>query len=303
MRRARLTFEGAYHHVMNRGIRGESIFEKSKWKDIFIKIIQEKGKRLGINILAYCVMNNHYHIILQNRSGKLSQYMKDVNGQYGLIYRKIVGGKGYVFQNRYKSTLVQKDGYLGTVILYILLNPVRAGIVNNPYDYKWSSIQEYYRGFKSGVVDNEFVEGIYDSQEGFNKLLMEWLLIKELPITTTRFGDIFGDEEFRDYSIKTNNRRIEVEEGPNRRLDDIRCKDITELIREFEGEKGIEINDIDFKTKKGRRLRRELLLKLRDEGGIGYKEINQLIPFKGLKYSYLGRLYKVAKGEARRSKT
>jgi len=97
MRRARVTYLGAYHHIMNRGIRGIDIFSDMKLRDDFIKLL---GGKLKIKLLAYCLMNNHYHLILQNSSDKLSEFMKELNGHYGIIYSKKVGNKGYVFQGR-----------------------------------------------------------------------------------------------------------------------------------------------------------------------------------------------------------
>ncbi len=301
MRRARLTFEGAYHHVMNRGINGEEIFRKGKWKENFLEIIQDRSKKLGIKIFTYCIMDNHYHIILQNSSGRLSQFMKDLDGQYGLLYRKIVGGKGYVFQSRYKSTLIQEGEYLIIAVLYVLLNPVRAKITNNPYNYMWSSIHEYFNGISSNIVDNKFIEGLFDTKANFLNLLKEWSSNKELPITKTREGYVLGDEEFKNKSLEKSDRRKSGEVSPNRRLEDVR-KDITDILKEFESDKGIKINDIDTKTKIGRGLRNELIVRLRDEGVVRYTEINLLHPFKDLKYSYLGRLYRVAKEEMQKCK-
>jgi len=71
-------------------------------------------------------MDNHYHLVLDNSSGKMSEYFKRLNGQYGMYYRKITGGKGYVFQGRFNSTLIEKDAYLLHSIAYLLRNPVRS---------------------------------------------------------------------------------------------------------------------------------------------------------------------------------
>jgi len=131
---------------MNRGVRGEDIFLDNRGKDYFLSILKEKSKKLRIKLLAYCIMNNHYHQILQNTSDRLSSFMKQLNSQYGIYYRKKEGGKGYVFQGRYKSILIQEDRYLDMAIIYVLLSPVRAGRVSDPYNYRWSSIQDYFSG-------------------------------------------------------------------------------------------------------------------------------------------------------------
>lgn len=98
---------------------------------------------LGVHLIGYCVMNNHYHVLLENSSGRMSALLKQVNGSYGIYYRRKHGGKGYVFQNRFKSTLIQDDSYLRLAILYLLQNPVRAGLAAKCEEYPWSSAGEY----------------------------------------------------------------------------------------------------------------------------------------------------------------
>ena len=101
MRRARITYEGAFHHAMNRGINGDNIFAGSKSKKMFLDIMEGTAKNLKIKILTYCIMANHYHLILENSSGRMSDFFRQLNGNYGMIYRKLYGEHGYVFQGRY----------------------------------------------------------------------------------------------------------------------------------------------------------------------------------------------------------
>ena len=118
MRRARITYDGAFHHVMNRGIEGQAIFSESSFKDQFIEILSAKKTKLQIRLFTYCIMDNHYHIVLDNTGNRMADFMKQLNGQYGTFYRKQVKGKGYVFQNRFKSTLTQDSTYLQMAIAY-----------------------------------------------------------------------------------------------------------------------------------------------------------------------------------------
>ena len=154
MRRARITYEGAFHHAMNRGINGDDIFSGGKSKSMFLDLMEETARKLKIRILAYCVMGNHYHLILENSSGRMSDFFLQLNGQYGMIFRKLTGEHGYVFQGRYKSTLIQEDSYLRTAIRYALLNPVRAGLVMKFDNYIWSSANEYFTEKTSDLVDS-----------------------------------------------------------------------------------------------------------------------------------------------------
>ena len=302
MRKVRLTYPGAFHHVMNRGIKGEDIFGRDKYKDLFLQILTEKKVPSGINIFAYCIMNNHYHLILKNTSGNLSKFMQDVNSKFAMIYRKHVGGRGYVFQDRFKSTLIQEEEYLKMAIIYILLNPVRSKIVKDPFLYHWSSIDEYFSDYVSDIVDNEFVESIFQKRENLVSALNIWIANKELATTKTRYGDVFGEEDFKDISLNIYDRRKIIKKSPNRRLNDNLSKDVRFLLEEFEKEERIKIDEIDVKNKYERKLREKLIIKLRDQGGISYNVINILELFKNLKYSYLGKLYKNAKEKIQKCK-
>ena len=126
---SRITYPGAYHHVMNRGYDGNRIFAGNKNKSQFLDYLEGASNQMKIRLFAYCIMDNHYHLILENTSGRMSDFLKLLNGQYGMYYRKMYGGKGYVFQRRFKSTIIEDDGYLIKSIEYLLQNPVRASIV------------------------------------------------------------------------------------------------------------------------------------------------------------------------------
>ncbi|MEA1912755.1 MAG: transposase [candidate division WOR-3 bacterium] len=294
MRTSRVTYKGAYHHVMNRGIEGKNIFLDNKSKEYFLKLLKEKRKILKVRILAYCVMDNHYHLVLQNSSGRLSDFMRQLNGQYGINYRKKNGGRGHVFQDRYKSTLIQEDPYLSMAVVYVLLNPVRAGIIKNPYEYRWSSIGEYFKENRDKIVDNKYVEHIFQSKEVFEELLGEWSG-KELPIKKTRYGEIIGREDFEQDAIKKFDRRKGKGYSRRMRKEDYIFESPEEVIEKFEQEKGIKITGIRVDTFEGKNLRSELMVRLKDIAGLKYKEIMKYSPFRPLKYSSLGKLYKRAK--------
>ncbi len=137
---------------MNRGANDEPIFQTDADKECFLELLERFSKLLKIRILAYCMMDTHYHLLLQNTSGKMSEFAKRLNGNYGNAYRKRWGGKGYVFQSRYKSTAVQEDSYLITSLLYLFRNPVRAMITDNPFNYHWSSINELFNEKMAGKI-------------------------------------------------------------------------------------------------------------------------------------------------------
>ena len=302
MRHPRITYKGAFHHVMNRGINAENIFESSHSKKYFLDLVKEKSKILKIEILAYCILDNHYHLILQNFSGEMSEFLKRINSQYGYYYRKKIGGYGYVFQGRYKSTLIQKETYLKMSILYLYLNPVRAGIVANPFKYPWSSIKDLYSTQKDNKHTNhKFVEELFGSRTNLINSLNNWMN-KELPINKTRFGNFLGDNKLIPKSTNLYDRRKKDKTNYKKRIFDQYFKDATQIISEFEVEKGIMLDEIDFVSLEGKRLRGELLIRLKDEGGLKYWEISAYPWYASLKYHSLGQLYKRAKERLKKDK-
>ncbi len=290
MRRARFTFEGAFHHVMNRGHNKSIIFPTRSDKFYFINLIHLKAKLLRIKILAYTIMDNHYHIILQNTSNKLSDFMKQINSIYATYFRKKYGGCGYVFANRFKSTLIQNNSYLLIAILYTLKNPVRAKLVLNPYEYKYSSINEYFNlGNRKNITDNKFVEELFGSRNVLKDKLEEEIKIKE---NRSRMGKVLGDKKFIKESLKKFDRRKENKKGTEkRRIDERPFKKYREIKRIFEIKEGIKVREINIRKIEGKRKRIILLKLLREEGGYKYKEINRLRLYQNLKLNSLSVLY------------
>lgn len=142
-RSLRIKYEGACYHVMNRGAGKENIFHGTKYYKLFLKILSEVHDKYQINIHAYCLMPNHYHVLIDTPLGNLSQAMKYLNGVYVQQYNKLQKTDGPLFRGRFKSVLVDADEHLLTVSRYIHLNPVVAGIVNFPAQYQWSSYAAY----------------------------------------------------------------------------------------------------------------------------------------------------------------
>ena len=102
MERIRLTYPGAFHHAMNRGHGGEKIFSGPDLKKAFIDIMADASRKLKIRVVAYCILDNHYHLAVENGSGRLLEFFKHLNGRCGKYYRKRIGGKGPVFQGKFK---------------------------------------------------------------------------------------------------------------------------------------------------------------------------------------------------------
>lgn len=298
MRRARFTYIDAFHHLMNRGINGEPIFKAATDKECFTDLLDKFSKLLKVRILAYCLLDNHYHLVLQNTSGNMSEFAKRLNGNYGNYYRKMYGGRGYVFQSRYKSTAVQEDSYLIMSLLYLFLNPVRAGIVADPFSYHWSSIHELFNeSMTVKICDTDFVESLFGCRETLVASLNDWKN-RELPVDANRFGEFLGDHTFDGKCEQRFSRRKEKlpeKRKERKRIFDQYFRSPGDVIREFEEEMGFRFGRTSRHSLEFKRLRGELLVRLKDTCGLKYFEIKCFPIFEDLKSSSMGQLYKRTK--------
>ncbi len=137
----RIEFPGALYHVTSRGNVRATIFLDDLDRSEFLSILADIVERSNWICHAYCLMGNHYHLLVETPEGNLSAGMRQLNGIYTQKLNRRHGRVGHVFQGRFKSILVEKDSYLLELCRYIVLNPVRAGIVEHPQDYAWSSFK------------------------------------------------------------------------------------------------------------------------------------------------------------------
>ncbi len=139
----RIQYPDAWYHVMNRGRRGETIFHTADDHRLFMDILHEGIELFSLRISAYCLMSNHYHLLVQTPAGNLSRCMRHINGVYTQRYNAAHGLDGQLFRGRYKAVLVDEDRYLLQLVRYIHRNPIRAGMVRRAEEYAYSSHQGY----------------------------------------------------------------------------------------------------------------------------------------------------------------
>lgn len=148
-RPARIEYEGAFYHVMNRGSRREAIFIDNQDRLRFYEIIGNIESRYKIIVYSFVLMSNHYHLIIETPLGNLSKAIQCLNGDYALYFSRKHRSPGHLFQGRFKAMLVEKETYLLELSRYIHLNPFRAGMVKSPEKYKWSSLYEILNNINS----------------------------------------------------------------------------------------------------------------------------------------------------------
>jgi len=155
-RQLRIEYEGAFYHITSRGnMRGQIFWDKND-RVKFQDILKRTKDRYKYFLHAYVLMNNHYHLLIETPHSNIKQIMQNINTSYTVYINKRHRRSGHLFQGRYKSFIVDKEGYLLELGRYIHLNPVSAGIVQRADDYKWSSYKEYVEGnAKQKITDTE----------------------------------------------------------------------------------------------------------------------------------------------------
>ena len=135
----RLEFPGAIYHVTSRGDRRESIYEDDKDRLQWLDVLSKACGRYTWRVHAYCLMDNHYHVVLETAAGNLSHGMRHLNGVYTQYFNRRHNRVGHVFQGRFKAILVEKEAYLLALSRYVVLNPIRARLIKKMNQWRWSS--------------------------------------------------------------------------------------------------------------------------------------------------------------------
>ena len=300
MRRARITYEGAFHHAMNRGFEGRKIFTYDRDKKKFIDLLAEIQTLTRIRVLAYCVLDNHYHVIIQDTTDRLADFFKQLNGQYATYYRQKYGGRGYVFQDRYKSMLIQDDAYLMVALAYVLNNPVKAGLCDEFTSNLWSSGSCYFSNTPVQWLDSAYIEDLFGSFDNLFCFVDSQRDLDQLPIIKTPMGQVIGGEEFVPQALERADRRFYEPSHEHRRIDDLYHDPVEKVIQEFEKKYNVRLREIDGSSTEGKRLKGDLLVLLKEKAGLRYRDIARFDLFADVGLSSLSMMYKRTKSRKKK---
>lgn len=202
----RIEYQGAFYHVISRGERRESIFIEDNDRLKFLEKLGETVQKFNLKIHCYVLMDNHFHFLIETPEGNLSTAMHHINTSYSNWFKSKHQIIGSVFQGRYKSILVEKDLYMLMLSVYIHLNPVRAGIVDNPEEYTWSSFKLYMKEERSilWIFTEDVLKMFLGSRDEYKEFVYHHMNkdneIKQKDIRGEH--SILGRKEFREKIMK-----------------------------------------------------------------------------------------------------
>ncbi len=207
----RIEYEDACYHVMNRGRARAEIYHDEKYYRLFLNTLAEAHKRFAIQIQCYCLMSNHYHLMIKTPEGNLGRAMRHINGVYTQRHNRMKKTDGSLFKGRYKAILIEQDSYQLQLSRYIHLNPVDAGMVKKAEQYQWSSYRSY-------LVETATPEWLYPL-EALSQLNVKTKINKKYQAFVEQGNDeelarfygkenvmpFLGSESFRDWAYKQRN--------------------------------------------------------------------------------------------------
>ena len=170
-RTARAKSSSGIYHLMLRGINGQDLFEEDEDRRKFVETLGRYKPLSKYEIYAYCLMSNHVHLLLKENEDPIATIIKRISGSYVLWYNKKYSRCGHLFQERFKSEVVETDSYFLTVLRYIHQNPLKAGITNQVESFRWSSCSEYLGNSK--IIDVEFALDMFSKDREEAKRLFQ----------------------------------------------------------------------------------------------------------------------------------
>ena len=211
----RIEFAGAFYHVTSRGNARQSIYREDGDYRLFLQTLADVVSRYRWIVHAYCLMGNHYHLLVETPEPNLSQGMRQLNGVFTQKCNRRYNTTGHLFQGRFKAFIVEKEPYLLALVRYILLNPVRAGMVSSPQDWPWSSFRSTI-GLEAPepFMNFDFITGMFSQNASEARSLFVAFVNRgsdaASPLKASKGGFILGSETF------VENFRGQLAEHPNR---------------------------------------------------------------------------------------
>jgi REP element-mobilizing transposase RayT len=165
-----------YYHIYNRGVGGQSIFREEENYHYLLRLVKDYAHQIQIAVIAYCLMPNHYHLLLRQEGGESAGLLPQLAfNRYTKAFNKRYRRTGTLFEGRYRSVWVDNTDYLFHLCRYIHANPVKAGLTSRPQDWPFSNYLEWM-GMRDGMlVDRDFVSESFPQRHRYRVFVMEYL--------------------------------------------------------------------------------------------------------------------------------
>lgn len=178
MRKPRVKSSTGIYHIVSKGIDHQDIFIDDWDRQKYLHLLKKKTLEHGSELLGFCLMSNHVHLLVNEGEGSVSELMQSIGISYAFWFNQKYDRNGYLFQNRFHSECIENDQYILTVIRYIHFNPVKAGIVKAPEEYRWSSCKAYCGKEDSELAQTDFILGLFSdnrmlAQKSFHLFMQE----------------------------------------------------------------------------------------------------------------------------------
>ncbi|MBS4536477.1 transposase [Clostridium sp. D2Q-14] len=244
--------ETGIYHIMVRGNEKRNIFI-DKWDKMkFINILKQIKYEEDYDLFAYCIMPNHVHIIIKESTSGISHIMRRINTIYAQYFNYKYDRVGHVFQDRFKSEVIENDTYLLCAIRYIHNNPVRANIVKVPMDYSWSSYKDYING-KSELIDRNFPLLLFNNN--INKAITLF----------TKFTLKSNKDEF-----------LDIQNYPENNNNILSKQDCVNLMNSYCEKYNVSLN-ILMNIKAYKLIRDEMIRKIKDNSKLSLRELEDIL--------------------------
>lgn len=252
-RQRRQLSETKIYHIMIRGNQRQNIFLDEEDKIKFIEILKKKKAHQEYLLYAYCLMNNHVHLLLQEYQDELSRIMKKINVSYVYYFNRKYQRIGHLFQDRFKSEKIEKENYLLATISYIHNNPVKAVIAQAPAEYQWSSYNQYVNPKEvifPLIIEREKLLSFFSSNE--TKAIQAFIEYHARP----------RQEHFLEY--------------PQEEIKDLlNEKESKQLIKKYLTQNNLSLENLREKIHKNKK--EELIRRLREKSNLSIRKISDIL--------------------------
>lgn len=282
----RIEYDGAVYHVTSRGNARKAIYKDDEDREKFLKILEEVNRKYNWLCHAYCLMDNHYHLVIETPDGNLSKGMRQLNGLYTQSFNRSHRRVGHIFQGRYKAIVIEKESHLLEVCRYVVLNPVGAKAAQKPEEWKWSSYNATAgraRASKCLTVDwilGQFGSKRGDAERSYRDFVRAGIGGEKI-LTQVKGQSVLGEEEYVGRIMEFVRGQRDIQEIPKQQRY-LKRPGLDELFHN----KGIK-----DKTKRNNLMRNAVI-----DHGYSQKEIADYL---GLHYSTISRLLKGMKQTAK----